>query len=258
MKIVLRSATSRFGRWWSLVIVLLCGAQAYAADPGTGRDAAALLKEADRARGGGLGGLIWLVQVRTTGVEDVQDMTLRVKASKTSSVAETLEPLRSKGAKMLQVDRAMWLTKPSLKKPIPISPRQRLSGQAAIGDIAATNYAQDYSASVLREEVIADEHCVVLELKAIDQRATYDRVLYWVSSLRGTALRAEFFSLSGKRLKVAEFSYDNVLKHDGRVLPFVSAMAISDDLTQARTVLRYSDIRVRKIAGSEFDVGQLD
>ena len=77
-------------------------------------------------------------------------MRLLIKAAGEASLVETLAPLNSKGARMLQVERNMWLTKPGLKKPVPISPRQRLSGQAAIGDIAATNYAKDYSAAFLR------------------------------------------------------------------------------------------------------------
>lgn len=257
MRIALRYALTNFIYIGPLLVFLLTGSAVVAEEHST-RDPSALLREADRARGGGLSGLYWVVQVKTTGIDDVQDMTLQVKAARTSSVAETLEPLRSKGAKMLQVDRAMWLTKPGLKKPIPISPRQRLSGQAAIGDVAATNYSLEYAATVLRNDVVDEEPCIVLDLKAIDQHATYDRVVYWVSASRGTALRAEFFSLSGKRLKVAEFRYENVLKHDGRSIPFISSMLITDDLTKVRTTLRYSDIRIRRIPASEFDVGQLD
>jgi hypothetical protein len=67
---------------------------------------------------------------------------LRLKAADNASLAEYLEPLRSKGSRILQVGRNMWFTKPGLRKPVAISPRQRLTGQAAIGDIAATNYTQ--------------------------------------------------------------------------------------------------------------------
>lgn len=240
-------------------LLLLSCIRAVAANQDAAPDPMQLLKLADLARGGGLSGIVWTVQVRNSDAdEEIQEMTLRVKAAGLSSTAETLAPIRSKGSKMLQVGRAMWLTKPGLKKPIPISPRQRLTGQAAIGDIAATHYAQDYAATLLRDDWIDDERCHVLELKAIDQRTTYDRVHYWVSQARGTAMRAEFLSLTGKRLKVAEFRYDNVVVHDGNSIPFVSIMTISDDLTQARSTLRYSDIRVRRIPDAEFNVEHLD
>ena len=84
-------------------------------------------------------------------MDDQEDQTLRIKATDhatgTSSVAEVLQPIGSKGSKMLQVARNMWITKPGLRKPVAISPRQRLTGQASIGDIAATDYTRDMFAS---------------------------------------------------------------------------------------------------------------
>lgn len=222
-------------------------------------DPTALLKRSDQARGGGLPGLVWEVHVLNTGSgADDQDMRLRIKAVDTSSVAETLEPLRSQGAKMLQVERNMWLTKPGLKKPVPISARQRLTGQAAIGDIAATNYVRDYSAKLLREEMVGKERCYVLELSANNRQATYDRLLYWISIGRGVGVRAEFYSLSGKRLKNAEFEYANWVAVQGKSIPFISRMAIADDLTDARTTLTYTHTKVQAISPAEFDVGHLE
>lgn len=185
-------------------------------------------------------------------------MRLLIKASDNASLAETLEPLRSKGARMLQVERNMWLTKPGLKKPIPISPRQRLTGQAAIGDIAATNYVRDYTPKLLREEKLNGENCYVLELTASTRQATYDRLIYWISASRGVGIQAEFNSLSGKKLKSAQFEYNNRIEIQGKPTAFVSRMLISDALTDARTTLEYSRIVVKAVAASEFDPGNLE
>lgn len=220
-------------------------------------DAVELLRKSDLARGGGLPGLVWEVRSKNSGSqvnEDDPPMRLIIKASKKASLAETLEPLRSKGARMLQVDRNMWLTKPSLKKPIPISPRQRLTGQAAIGDIAATNYVADYVAKYLREEVVNGEKCYVLALTAANRLATYDNLLYWISANRGVAVQAEFRSLSGKKLKSAQFEYGNRINVEGKSLPFVSFMVISDALTDAKTTLEYTHITVKAVPESEFDL----
>jgi hypothetical protein len=222
-------------------------------------DASRLLKSSDQARGGGMPGLSWEVNaINKGGNGEEQNMRLRIKAVDTASVAETLEPPRSRGAKMLQSERNMWLTKPGLKKPIPISPRQRLTGQAAVGDIAATNYARDYEPKLLREESINNELCYLLELTAIDRNTTYDRLLYWISAERGVGVRAEFFSLSGKRLKRADFEYNNAIKFKGRSMPFISRMGIADELTDARTLLEYSNISVEAIPRADFDVGHLE
>ncbi len=237
---------------------LLFGAHAVHAAPAE-PDPQELLRRSDQARGGGLPGLAWELEVRNTNATgDDTAMRLRIKAIDDASLAETLEPARSKGAKMLQVERNMWLTKPGLKKPVPISPRQRLSGQAAIGDIASTNYARDYEARLLREELVGDERCYVLDLTARQKQSTYDSIHYWVSVERGLGIKAEFRSLSGKLLKTAEFRYGNTITVRGRSLPFVSRMAIADALSDARTVLDYSRLQVRAIASSEFDLDRLE
>lgn len=242
-----------------LVALILFGTlvPARAADP----DPVQLLRSSDQARGGGLAGLTWEIRSRNSGSqanEDDPPMRLLIKAVDNASLAETLEPPRSKGARMLQVERNMWLTKPGLKKPVPISPRQRLTGQAAIGDIAATNYVRDYSAKLAGEDTVKGERCYLLELTANTRQATYDRVRYWVSAGRGTGLQAEFLSLSGKKLKSAQFEYGNHIELKGRTVPFISRMVISDALTDASTTLEYGHILVKAVPASEFDVSHLE
>jgi hypothetical protein len=216
-----------------------------------------LLQQADQARGGGLPGIVWTIHLMPReGDKALEDQRLEVRATDDASVAETLEPARFRGAKILQVGRNMWLTKTGLSKPIPVSPRQRMTGQASNGDIAATNYAADYSATLAGEEMIKKELCYVLELSARHKRTTYDRVRYWVSRSRGVAPKAEFYSLSGKLLKTALFEYDNEIRHEGRRIPFVSRMTIRDALIDAETDMRYVSVKVRKVPASEFDLGQ--
>ena len=147
--------------------------------------------------------------------------------------------------------------KPGLSKPIPISPRQRMSGQAAYGDIAATNYAGDYEAKSAGKEAVEGEACFVLDLAAKHKRATYDKIRYWVSAKREVAVRAEFYSVSGKLLKTALFDYGNLIQHDGRRIPFVSRMTIRDALTPAETVMEFGAVKVQRVAPAEFDLGQV-
>jgi hypothetical protein len=221
-------------------------------------DAQSLLQHADRARGGGLPGIVWEIRLVSRGGDKVSDeQRLEVRAVDDASVAETLEPARFKGSKLLQVGRNMWLTRPGLSKPIPISPRQRMSGQASNGDIAATNYAADYEAQLAGEEAVDGENCHVLELAAKHKRATYDRVRYWVSARRGVGVKAEFYSVSGKLLKTARFDYRNTIEHEGRHIPFVSRMTIRDALVDAETTMDFGTVKVRRIPAAEFDLGQM-
>ena len=221
-------------------------------------DAQAIVRQADHARGGNLPGIVW--DIRLVSRDDDrrgEPQRLQVRAVDDASVAEVLEPLRSKGVKLLQVEHNMWLTRPGLSKPIPISPRQRMSGQAANGDIAATNYAADYMATLVTKESIDGEACYVLELKARHKRTTYDRIRYWVSVARMVGVKAEFYSLSGKLLKTARFSYANHIDYAGKRIPFISRMVIKDALVDAETTMEYGAVQVRKISPAEFDLGQL-
>lgn len=221
-------------------------------------DAQTLLKHSDQARGGGLPGIVWEIKLVSRDGEKVDEpQRLLVKATDNSSVAETQEPARSKGSKLLQVERNMWLTRPGLSKPIPISPRQRMSGQASNGDIAATNYAGDYDAQMNGTQTLEGEVCYVLDLKAKHKRATYDRIRYWISAKREVGVQAEFYSVSGKLLKTARFEYDNAIEYEGRHIPFISKMTIRDALIDAETTMEFGAVKVKKIAASEFDLGQL-
>lgn len=237
-----------------LVSIALLAAQCAIAAP----DPQALLTASDHARGGGFPGLTWDVRTTNSGDDGDGDITLlRVKANEGASLAEILEPIRSRGLRVLQVQRNMWITKPGLKKPVAISARQRLTGQAALGDISATAYARDYVARYLRQEDIDGEPCHVLDLTAARANTTYDRITYWVSARRQVAVRADFMSVSGKRLKRAEFVYGSKITVDGVAQLFVSRMTIHDELTSARTLLDFSNVRVQPIPSSEFDLAAL-
>lgn len=236
-----------------LCVWTLCCGVSYAAP-----DAQRLLQHSDQARGGHLPGIVWEIRLTSSDGDRVEEpQLLRVMAVNDASVAETLEPSRFKGSKLLQLGRNMWLTRPGLSKPIPISPRQRMSGQAANGDIAATNYARDYSAQLSGAETIDGTSCYVLDLLAKHKRTTYDKIRYWVSDKRGVAVKAEFYSLSGKLLKTARFEYKNTIRYEGRLTPFVSQMTIKDALTVAETTMAFSTVKVKKISAVEFDLGQL-
>jgi hypothetical protein len=241
-----------------LKIVLLCALLAGVSMAEATPDAHALLKHADQARGGALPGIVWDIRLKSRDGEKIaEEQSLKVSANDDASVAEVIEPVRSKSTKLLQVGRSMWLTKPGLSKPLPISPRQRMSGQASNGDIAATNYAGDYDAQVSSQETLDGEVCYVLDLKAKHNRTTYDRIRYWIAVNRGVGVKAEFYSVSGKLIKTAVFEYNNTIEHEGKRTLFVSKMTIRDAFIDAETTMEFGSAKVKKIAASEFDLGQI-
>lgn len=239
----------------ALFLTISVGAQAAPVE----FDVEALLRDADRARGGDLPGLSWTIAIDAHeetdggGRDDHQQMIAQAHGRKTR--VDFVAPARIKGQSVLMLSRNMWFIKPGLQKPVPISPRQRLLGQAANGDIASTDYAGDYSARADGEEAIDGERCIVLELTAREKNTTYDRIRYWVSTARKVGLKAEFYTVSGKHFKTATFVYGNRIEHDGRQIPMVSRMTIHDALQPANvTTMSYSDVSVRRVDAAVFQL----
>lgn len=217
-----------------------------------------ILKHSDRARGN-VGGIIWDISITTNeeGSVETRGMTVKVKGNDT--LARYTSPAAMNDRMVLMKNRNMWFIRSGLKKPVSISPRQKLMGDAANGDIASTNYAGDYSGELLGEERVKDEPCYVLGLKAANKNVTYDRIKYWVSKERLVGVKAEFYTLSGKLFKTADFKYDNrVTIESGEAIPFVSELIIHDAIQKDKvTTLRYSNVRVQPIPDSTFNLSVL-
>jgi hypothetical protein len=220
-------------------------------------DAESLLNESDRARGGHLPGLSWSIGITSLEEGKTDSYQLVAKASGANTRVEYTAPQKSRGQVVLMLGRNMWFSRPGLQKPIPISPRQRLTGQAANGDIAATDYSSDYDARLLSEEELDGTRCAVLELTAKARNVTYDRIRYWVALERKVGLKAEFYTVSGKLMKWASFEYGGQIAFAGRRLPFVSRMTIRDAVNAGNvTTLDYANVSVKKLNPELFELAQ--
>lgn len=245
-------------KWIIIVISLLVGLSG-SGSAALGGDAQVrdILKHADQARGN-LDGIVWNIKITTNedGGRESRGMTVKVKRSNT--LAKFTSPANMNDRMVLMVDRNMWFIRSGLKKPVSLSPRQKLLGDAANGDIASTNYVEDYAAALLKEEPVHGEPCYVLDLKATNKSVTYDRIKYWVSKERLVGVKAEFYTLSGKLFKTAEFKYDNRIRVNAEEAPFVSELVIQDAIQKDRvTTMTYSDIRVEPIPDSTFNLNVL-
>jgi hypothetical protein len=223
-------------------------------------DAEAIVRKADQSRGGDLNsGLI--MQSTITSFKNDQESrsySIQIEAQDGNSLVTFTEPAYSRGTKMLMRQRNMWFLSSEIKKPVPISPRQRLVGDASNGDIATANFARDYTPKIIGEATVRDELCDVIELMAKNGDATYDRVVYYVSKKSNLGLKAEYYTLSGKLFKTAEMHYDNIVKLSGRSLQFISRMEIHDAVTaNNKTVLTYSKPEAKNISNARFDIQSL-
>lgn len=224
-----------------------------------GMTAERILEATDRVRGGGVSGMEWQLKITATDSDTGSDVReVHVKSSGDNSLAETTFPPRAAGGRLLQVGRNMWYGRPDLQKPVSISSRQKMLGPAANGDIASTNYLQDYDATLLRTEEVDGEPAYVLGLVGKTKWVTYDRIEYWVSKRRLVPVKAAFFTVSGKLFKTAVFETNNDVAIDGKRHAFVSRMTIRDAInTDSVSVLDYSQVKVAAFSRYDLSVEAL-
>lgn len=241
-----------------LLTAIITAAGFAPADTNTPTDAAALLRAADRARGN-RGGITWHVALTAHEFDREITRSYRVKARHFDFLAEVTAPPRRRGNRLLMRDGSMWFYKPDLSKPVPISRRQKLAGNAANGDIAATNYAEDYDVLSITNRAVNGEACWEFKLKGRHRKVTYDRITYWVSKARGVGIKAEYATVSGKTIKSAEMEYAHELTDNtGTSSPFISRMIIRDLLVQDHfTVLEFSEPALMAIPESLFNLSTL-
>ncbi len=240
----------------SLLVIMICLApffkkESYAA---TENSAERILADSDQARGNGPG-LIWQIELVSVENGRQQQRSLEISSKGDNALARFIAPAKVKGRMLLMRDRNMWFIKPGLRKPVPISPRQKLIGGAANADIASTNYVKDYIIASMVEESCDNQPCYRFDLKARNSKVAYDSIRYWVSKAKHLGVKAEFCTKSGKMFKSAIFSYDNEITVDGKERLFISKMVITDAVIQNNvTTMHYSNISVKPVADTTFNL----
>lgn len=217
-----------------------------------------LLQESDRARGAAETGISWEINLETFEGTNNNKVRYLVKVKGVDALAEATEPARNKGEMYLFNDRTIWFFKPGLKKPVAISARQKLMGQAANGDIASTNYFRDYAGKIVGTEKVAGEDAWKMELKAKAKNVTYDGIRYWISKKTRLGIKAEFITVSGEMFKSATFEYGNSVMAGDKSYPFISKMTIVDAVNvKNKTVFSYFVPKSDKHPDSIFNVNNL-
>jgi outer membrane lipoprotein-sorting protein len=161
-------------------------------------------------------------------------------------------PARDLNKLMLKNGNDLWFYDPSSQASVRISPRQRLLGQAANGDVVTVNLATDYHARLVAEEDIEDgdrvaRHCYKLTLAAANSTVTYDSIEMWIDTGNSRPVKAKFYAESGELLKTAYY------RHFERQLEIERPMetVIIDGLDhQWVTIMRYSNYVWREVPDS--------
>jgi hypothetical protein len=216
-----------------------------------------ILRKADQARGN-LHGITWEVVVTAAERNRTTTMTFEVKARRFDVLAENVAPPKYKGNKLLMLTGNMWFHRPGLSKPVPVSRRHKLLGLAVYGDIASTNYAEDYEVVSVGNDSVEGEACYLFDLKAKTKQSTYDGIKYWISKDRLVGVKAEYFTVSGKTFKSAVMEYDNRVTIDNEPRPFISNITIRDELlTDDSTSMDFTRPDFKKLPDYIFNLNLL-
>lgn len=235
-----------------VMLALLLSASGFGADPKK------LLEASDRARGGLASPVMWNIDITSLEGGAETKRGFEITAQGANALAKATSPARNKGESFLFNDKSLWFYKPGLRKPVGISARQKLTGEAANGDIATTNYARDYTPTMEADEDVGGKPCHVLDLKAKNPSTTYDRIRYWIDKDSKLGVKAQFQTPEGKALKNATFEYNNKIAVNGMNQPFVSQMVIQDALMPSKkSTLKYDSPKTTKISESVFNVNSL-
>ena len=170
------------------------------------------------------------------------------------NLLQYVEPPRDAGKRVLLDGRSFWFFDPASQASVRISAQQRLTGQAAIGDVLTVNLAADYSAAIAGIETIDDagrqkRTCWHLELKAATDTAVYNRVEYWVEQGTFRPVKGKFYSDSGRLLKIIYFR--NFTERLGAVRPSEAVIIDAVDSSLA-TIATFGDSRFQDVPDAWF------
>lgn len=205
-----------------------------------------IVKKADLKRG--LGNVSHSFNVIVTDQDNKREMFHVSFRDVNNTLTEQTEPERARGRKLLMKDYDIWMFTPNIKKAIRISLEQKLTGQVSNGDIARTNYAEDYDATMIEDKKDLENYH--LDLRAKNKKVTYGRIEYVVSKKEYAPVEATFFALSGKPLKRAKFSDFKPIQGMSRS----TKMIITDYIQKEKqSTLIFQDHRPEKFSDSLFN-----
>jgi len=138
------------------------------------------------------------------------------------SFTEYLAPAREKGTKMLKLGDQLWTYSPSTDRTIRIA--GHMLRQSVMGsDLSYEDMMEDpelhkiYSANIIKEEILNERLCWILELIAKKEDVAYHSRKLWVDKDRFVALKETRYAKSGKLLKTTEIK--EVKKVENRWVP---------------------------------------
>jgi len=154
------------------------------------------------------------------------------------TLIRVLSPASDRGTAILMAEGGLWIFLKNVSKPLRVSLQQRLIGEVSNGDLARTNFVGDYTPVIIEKQPAF----YVLSLKAKRDDVTYGSIKLWVQRTTFKPLKAAFYAVSGRILKVG--SYEGYKMMHGHEHP--SRIVFTDAVTKGKvSTITYDDITPR-------------
>ncbi len=222
--------------------VLLASMVGFIALPAVADDVASMVKNADRYRlDSSAAKVVSLVSL----YENEQLDKTREYNVYTRENRESLVLFKSQveaGQKMLMLGDNYWLVMPKSRRPIRITPMQKLLGEASVGDISTLTWSEDYHATFVQPEqlTLGEQSLAVnhVRLRATTKGASYAKIELWLDESNDFPIKADLYLRSGKLAKQALFTKG---EREGKLR--VVAMTLLDQIQPAKkTVIEYKQV----------------
>nr|WP_113869420.1 outer membrane lipoprotein-sorting protein [Brenneria salicis]NMN90758.1 outer membrane lipoprotein-sorting protein [Brenneria salicis ATCC 15712 = DSM 30166]RBP57726.1 outer membrane lipoprotein-sorting protein [Brenneria salicis ATCC 15712 = DSM 30166]RLM28864.1 hypothetical protein BHG07_16610 [Brenneria salicis ATCC 15712 = DSM 30166] len=200
-----------------------------------------ILARVDQIRAPG-SDFIFSVTANVNNDESINEYKVKVNSSTRSLVLYT-QPIKNKGRAILLTDRNMWIYIPGTSRAMRISPQQQLVGAASNADISRVVFNIDYTPVSSMTKTQNDSEVIELELQAKEASTPYRKVVLTVKKNNFHPLKADFYSLSGKKLKSIDYlEYAPILGEQRPV-----KLVIRDSINTSKiTTLTYADFSLEK------------
>ncbi len=149
------------------------------------------------------------------------------------------------GQKVLISGKDFWLLMPKSRRPMRITPMQKLLGEASLGDVATLSWSKEYQVAT----EVTQDNTIKLELNATNAAASYQRISLTVNATDHFPLSADLYLRSGVLAKTATFERG---QREGKLA--IVAMSLQDKLQpHSKTVIRYKTVTAVDIPAKVFN-----
>ena len=172
------------------------------------------------------------------------------------TLVKQILPEEARGNFILMLGKDMWFYKKGNRRPIRITPQQRLLGGASNADIAKFGFYHDYDATLTGKDSIDGTTYLKLELKAKHSYLAYQKIYLYIHPKNFRIYKADFYGISNGILKTAYYSD---YKNFGTLSAIPTTIKIIDRLfnTDNFTIIHYLKVQKSRIPEKYFNFNYL-